>query len=64
MQLSSDHHIENELYYSDVINEVYNLLGEEREIRWLTISCSSPKEGKWKWIQLLEFLDIEIKIQQ
>jgi len=58
MQLSSDHHIENELYYSDVINEVYNLLGEEREI------SSSPKEGKWKWIQLLEFLDIEIKIQQ
>jgi len=64
MKLSSDHHIENELYYSDALDQIYNLLGEERTIRWLTISCDAPKEGKWKWKQLLEFLDKEVKIQQ
>eukprot|EP00794_Sanderia_malayensis_P006911 gene6911-biopygen5645 len=64
MQLSSDHHIENELYYSDAFDQACNLLGDERSIRWLTISCDEPKEGKWKWRQMLDFLDKEIKMQQ
>ena len=64
MQLSSDHNIENELYFSNALDEIYNLLGDGRTIRWLSISCDAPKEGKWKWRQLLEFLDKEIKIHQ
>ena len=48
MQLSSDHNIENELYFSDALDQIYVLLGDGRTLRWLTISCESPKEGKWK----------------
>ena len=50
--------------YSDAFDQTCNLLGDERSIRWLSISCDTPKKGKWKWRQLLEFLDKEIKMQQ
>ena len=46
MQLSTEHHIENELYYSDAFDQACNLLGDERSTRWLTISCETPKEGR------------------
>ena len=45
--------------YSDAFDQTCNLPGDERPI-----SCDTPKEGKWKWRQLLEFLDKEIKTQQ
>ena len=64
IQLSDVHHIENELYYSDAFDQICNLLGDERTTRWLTINCETPKEGRWKWRQMLDFLEKEIKMQQ
>lgn len=40
------------------------LVSDGRTIRWMSVNCESPKEGNWKWHQLLEFLDKEIKIHQ
>ena len=63
-QLALKHNIENELYYEDAINMITNLLGDERMTRWLTATCELPKIGKWKWRQMLEFLEKEIKVHQ
>ena len=64
MQLSSTHYIENELYYGDALSRLVNKLGEGRMMRWLTISCDAPRDGKYKWRQMIEFLEKEIKVQQ
>ena len=64
MQLAATHSIENELYYGDAFSRIYNLLGESRMMRWLTLNCETPKEGKWKWKQLIEFLENDLKIHQ
>ena len=64
MQLSSTHNIENELYYGDALTHLSNKLGQSRMMRWLTLSCDIPREGKCKWRQMIEFLEKEIKVQQ
>ena len=33
-------------------------------MRWLTHSCENPKDGKYKWKQMIEFLEKEITVQQ
>ncbi|XP_066931129.1 uncharacterized protein [Clytia hemisphaerica] len=64
MHLASDHNIENELYYGDALTHLSNKLGQSRMMRWLTLTCESPREGKYKWKQMIEFLEKEIKVQQ
>ena len=64
MHLASTHNIENELYYGDALTHLSNKLGQSRLMRWLTHSCDNPREGKYKWKQMIDFLEKEIKIQQ
>ena len=64
MVLAATHNIENELYYGDALTHLSNKLGQSRLMRWLTYTCDHPREGKYKWKLLIEFLEKEIKIQQ
>ena len=64
MHLASTHNIEDDLYHSNALHEVVQMLGEHRMMRWLTVSCETPKTGKFKWKQLIEFLDKEMKVHQ
>ncbi|XP_066924707.1 uncharacterized protein [Clytia hemisphaerica] len=64
MQLAATHDIENELYYSNALNQVSEKLGDQRMMRWLTLTCEEPKSGKYKWKQLIDFLEKEMKVHQ
>lgn len=64
MLLAATHNIENELYYGDALTHLSNKLGQSRLMRWLTFSCENPREGKYKWKLMIDFLDKEIKVQQ
>jgi len=58
MQLAEYHKIERKLYYSDSINYVYKLLGENRLTRYLSSNSDETKEGREEWKQLIVFLDL------
>ena len=64
MHLSEQHKIEEKLYHSDAINKVYQLIGDNRMMRWLSINCDHPTEGSQQWLQLIAFLEKEVKIHQ
>jgi len=64
MELSKKHNIENKLYHSNALDMIYNLLGDNRMMRWLSISCDDPKEGSEQWEQLITFLEKEMKVNQ
>ena len=66
MALASKHEIEPHLYYGDGINHIYNAMGNQLTMRWLT-SCAEEEEkpdGKQLWSKLLTFLEREMKIYQ
>ena len=64
MHLVTTHNIENELYFSADLNRIVQMLGEHRMMRLLTLSCDNPNVGKFKWKQLVKFLEKEMKIHQ
>jgi len=64
MQLAEYHKIERKLYYSDSINYVYKLLGENRLTRYLSSNSDETKEGREEWKQLIVFLEKEIRVNQ
>ena len=65
MQLAEYHKIERKLYYSDSINYVHKLLGENRLTRCLSLSTSDEtKEGREVWRQQTLFLEKEIRVNQ
>ena len=63
LQLSKRHSIENKLYYGGGINKVYQLMGENRLNRWLTIA-KVQDEGEEQWLEVVEFLEKELKVNQ
>ena len=63
MRLAKRHDIENELYYSGAINKVYQLMGEGRLNRWLSIATVEDK-GEDQWNEVIQFLEKELKVHQ
>ena len=66
MSLADEHQIEPHLYYGDGINQIYNAMGNQITMKWLT-SCAEDDEtpdGKQLWTKLLTFLERETKIYQ
>ena len=63
MQLSKRHNIENNLYYGDGLEKIYRLMGDGRINRWLG-QKDEKKEGEDLWLQLISFLEKELKVHQ
>ena len=65
MHLAKDHSIENKLYLGDSLERITAVLGENQLHRWLTLSCDKDlSDGEHQWVELITFLEKEIKINQ
>jgi len=62
--LAKQHKIENELFYGNSLHDFYKLLGNQRMMRWLSSSCDDPKTGEEQWLQLIKFIEKDIKVHQ
>ena len=63
LQLVKRHKIENNLYYGGAIDNVYHLMGHGRLNRWLT-DKKAEDDGEGLWLELIEFLEKELKVCQ
>ena len=63
LQLAKRHNIENKLYYGGGIDKVYQMMGEHRLNRWLTIA-EVQDEGENQWLEVVEFLEKELRVNQ
>ena len=46
------------------MERIYQLLGDSRITRWLSKLCEESYDDKEQWIQLIEFLEKDLKVQQ
>ena len=63
LQLSKRHKIQNHLFYGDGLEKIYRLMGDGRINRWLS-QKSEDLEGEALWLELIQFLEKELKICQ
>ena len=62
--LAVKHKIENQLYYSDSIQKMCQLLSENTVTKWLMkISDEDPIEEE-QWQKLIQFLEKDLRVQQ
>ena len=54
--LASEHHIESKLYGGDGLECIYQLLGDNRVIRWLSKLYEETYDDHEQWMKLIEFL--------
>ena len=65
MNLAKQHNIEEWLYHGNASEKLHWLLGEDRFRRWITQSCEMTfTSEEAKWLQLISFLEKEIKVCQ
>ena len=64
IKLAKKHKIEQKLYHGNGLDQIFKLLGDDRLMRWLSISCEDQKEGEEEWQQLIKFLEKEIRVNQ
>ena len=62
--LAVKHNIENRLYYSDSIHKIYQLLGENRVMKWLMKISDEDLSDEKQWQKLTQFLQKELRVQQ
>ena len=63
-KLANDHNIQSKLYSGDGLERIYQLLGDSRVTRWLSIACEKTYNDEELWLQLIEFLEKDLKVQQ
>ena len=63
LQLAKRHKIENNLFFGGAIDNVYHLMGHARLNRWL-LNVGDDEQGESQWLELLEFLEKELKVAQ
>ena len=62
--LAMKRNIENQLYYSDSIHKIYQLLGENRVTKWLMKISDEDLSDEEQWQKLIQFLEKELRVQQ
>ena len=62
--LAVKHNVENWLYYSDSIHKIYQLLGENRVMKWLMKISDEDLSDEEQWQKLIQFLEKELRVQQ
>ena len=63
IHLAEQHNIEQNLYFSDGLTRIYNLLDEPRLSRWLR-TIAEEGNPKQQWSRLVTYLEDEQKLQQ
>ena len=64
MALAVKHNTENQLYYSDNIQKIYQLLDENRVTKWLMKVSDEDLSDEEKWQKIIQFLEKELRIHQ
>ena len=64
MKLAKDHHIEENLFYGDGLDRIYNIIGDARLTRWLSSVTEEDLSPKETWLKFIAFLEKEQKLQQ
>ena len=65
LKLSKDHSIENKLYHDgDGLQRIMKLLGNHRVDRFLSQGSELNLDDNASWMNLIEFLEKELKVQQ
>ena len=64
MTLAKDHHIEDNLFYGDGLDRIYNMLGDVRLTKWLSSIADEELSPKTTWLRLIRFLEKERKLQE
>ena len=65
MQLAEDHSIEERLFHGGAMDRIQELMGDARFTRWLSASYEKDlNDEKTRWIDLLAFLEKEVKVNQ
>ena len=62
--LAEEHKIQSKLYYGDGLDRIYQLLGDNRVTRWLSMICEESYDEKELWSQMINFLEKDLKVQQ
>ena len=62
--LACEHNIQTRLYSGDGLCRIYQLLGDNRVTRWLSIICDDTYNDQELWLKLTEFLEKELTVQQ
>ena len=62
--LAVQHKIQSKLYYGDGLDRIYQLLGDNRVTRWLSIICQENYDEKELWSQMIKFLEKDLRVQQ
>ena len=62
--LACEHNIQARLYRGDGLDRIYQLLGDNRVTRWLSIICDDTYNDEELWSKLTEFLEKELRVQQ
>ena len=62
--LAVKQNIENQLYYSNSIHKIYQLLGENRVTKWLMKISEGDLSDEEQWQKIIQFLEKELRVQQ
>ena len=62
--LAVKRNIENQLYYSDSIQKIYQLLDENRVTKWLLKISDEDLSDEEKWQKIIQFLEKELRVYQ
>ena len=62
--LAAKRNIENQLYYSDSIQKIYQLLDENRVTKWLMKISDEDLSDEEKWQKIIQFLEKELRVYQ
>ena len=62
--LAVKHNTENQLYYSDSIHKIYQLLSKNRVTKWLMKISDEDLVDEQQWQKLIQFLEKKLRFQQ
>ena len=64
MKLASQHNLEKHLFYSNTIQDIYQLLDDVRVNKWFSFLEGETFDEPDVWKELIKFLEKEISVQQ
>ena len=64
MNLADYHKIKEKLYKSEGLEQIYNLIGDNRLISWLSHVSKEGLSGENEWRRSVQFLEKEMRIHQ
>ena len=63
LDVSYRHNIQRELFHSNVINKIYQLLGDSRVTRFPASKCDKELIDVENWNELVKFLEKELCLE-